>query len=65
MALVRLYKRLQEITSVSREIETGLLRLEDRRPAVSVFVCKPGQSASCIFMTFFINISAMLARRFS
>ena len=43
IAQVHLYKRLQEITSVSREIETGLLRLKDKRPAVSVFVCKPGR----------------------
>jgi len=35
---VRLYERLREITSVSREIETGLQRLKDRQPTLVISV---------------------------
>ena len=42
LATVGLYEHLREIMRVLREIETGLLSMEDRQPAISAFDCLPG-----------------------
>ena len=56
------YERLRVLHERSRALVTGLLRVRDWQPAISVWDCHPGWVNGGIFLHFIWKMSAMSAQ---